>query len=92
MSRLGLYTLVALTGASLILPCGLASSATARDSCGQRYRSCNVSCNQSVDADYTVGLCKKRCDIQLIACDTAPPASLSQARGVSTPRLPSNDE
>lgn len=70
MSRLGIRTLLALAGASLVIACSVTSAAAAMDNCGQRYRSCNVSCNQSVDGSSTLGVCKSRCDLQLIACDT----------------------
>jgi len=66
MSRLGIHTLLALAGASLVIACSVTSAAAAMDNCGQRYRSCNVSCNQSVDGSSTLGLCKSRCDLQLI--------------------------
>jgi hypothetical protein len=92
MARPDIHAHLALTSASLIFACALASSAAAMDNCGQRYRSCNVSCNQWFDGGNNLGQCKSRCDIQLIACGTAPPGSLNQARGVSTPRLPVNND
>ena len=70
MSRLGIRTLLALAGASLVIACSVTSAAAAMENCGQRYLSCNVSCNQSVDGSSTLGVCKSRCDLLLIACDT----------------------
>ena len=70
MSRLGIRTLLALAGASLVIACSVTSAAAAMENCGQRYLSCNVSCNQSVDGSSTLGVCKSRCDLILIACDT----------------------
>jgi hypothetical protein len=92
MSRLGIKTLLALAGASLTVACSVMSAAAAMDNCGQTYRSCNVSCNQSPDASNALGVCKKRCDLQLIACDTQSADPVSRARGASAGRLPSNDD
>jgi len=91
MSRLGIRTLLALAGASLVIACSVTSAAAAMENCGQRYLSCNVSCNQSVDGSSTLGVCKSRCDLILIACDTVAAGPLTQARGLSTRPLPSND-
>jgi hypothetical protein len=92
MSRLGIHALLVLAGASLVVSCSITAAAAAMDTCGKRYRSCNVGCNQSVPAGSTLGVCKRHCDLQLIACDTEPAAPLMQAREVPIRRLPSNEE
>ncbi len=92
MSRLGFHALLVLAGASLVVSCSVTSAAAAMDTCGKRYRSCNVGCNQSLHASSTLGICKQQCDLRLIACDTRPAGPLMQARDLPARRLPPNDD
>jgi hypothetical protein len=92
MSPLGIHAVIALAGASLGVACSLTSAAATMDNCGQSYRSCNISCNQSLSGSSALAVCKKRCDLQLITCDMVPADPLTQARGVSTRRLRSSDD
>ena len=71
MSRLALYALAVRTCAGLVFALGTGTSAAA-DECDQRYRSCNLGCDQSLHAVEKVAVCKNRCDHRLIACDRQP--------------------
>jgi hypothetical protein len=66
MSRLANYALAVLTCAGLVLAFGIGAAA---EECNQRYKSCNLGCDQSVNAVEKVAVCKSRCDFRLIACD-----------------------
>jgi len=92
MSRLGIQALLVLASVSLVVACSVNSAAAAMDNCGHVYRRCNASCNQSVEPSSTLMVCKKQCDLRLIACDTEEAGSLTQAREVPTRHLPSNDD
>jgi hypothetical protein len=75
MTRLAACTLAVLTCAGAVLALGIGAAA-AVDECNQRYKSCNLGCDQSIDAMENVTVCKGRCDFRLIACDRLPlPAS-----------------
>ena len=90
-SRLGIRTLLALAGRSLVIGAQCHVCGSGNGQLRPTLPEFNVSCNQSVDGSRTLGVCKSRCDLQLIACDTVPAGPLTQARGLSTRRLPSND-
>jgi hypothetical protein len=70
MSRLGFRAFAALTCAILVL--GLAPPSASAGECSRGYRTCNGSCDQVVQSDATVLVCKSRCDLSLIACDRRP--------------------
>jgi hypothetical protein len=69
MSRLSIYPRAALTCAILVLASGIGPVAAAE--CSQRFKICNTSCNQLIQAE-NVGVCKIQCDFRLIACDAQP--------------------
>jgi hypothetical protein len=62
----------ALTCASLIFAAGMGPAASATEACSQHYKICNWSCDRPVGAVDTVAVCKSRCDLHLIACNTQP--------------------
>jgi hypothetical protein len=70
MSRLGFCACAALTCAILVL--GMATPPASAGECGRGYRVCNGSCEQIVQTDTKVLVCKSQCDLNLIACDKRP--------------------
>jgi hypothetical protein len=90
MSRLGIYASVVLTCAGLVLTPGIGRTASATEECGQRYKSCNWSCQQPFGAADKVIACKSRCDLRLIACDRQPTNAAAQGGRYSPQGLPAN--
>jgi hypothetical protein len=72
MSRLGFCAYAALTCATLVFASGMAPQSASAGECGRGYRTCNGSCEQPVQSDTKVLVCKNRCDLSLIACDKRP--------------------
>jgi hypothetical protein len=70
MSRLGFCACAALTCAILVF--GMAPRSASAGECSRGYRICNGSCEQVVQSDTKVLVCKNRCDLSLIACDKRP--------------------
>jgi hypothetical protein len=92
MSRLGIYVYVLLTCASLDVAFGMGRAASATEECGQRYKSCNWSCDQPIAGVDRVQACKNGCDLNLIACDRQPVNTTAQRGGYSPRALPRRDD
>jgi hypothetical protein len=63
MSRWCIGAPEALTYASLIFASGIGPAA-ASHGCGERYRICNVSCAEAIDANY-YPVCRMSCDARV---------------------------
>jgi hypothetical protein len=81
MSRWSSGALKALTFASLIFASGIGPAAATYE-CGHRYRICNMSCAQTIEAGDHAAVCRTQCDFRLIACgQTKPTGSADGGRG-----------
>jgi hypothetical protein len=76
MSRLSSRACAALTCAILAL--AMASPSASASECSRGYRVCNGSCDQLVQADTRILVCKNRCDLSLIACDKRPASPFTE--------------
>jgi hypothetical protein len=80
MSRWSSGALKALSYASLIFASGIGPAA-ATSECGHRYRICNMSCAQTIEAGDYAAVCRTRCDLRLIACGQTKPTGSDGDRG-----------
>ena len=76
MSRLSFCACAALTCAILVF--GMVPPTASAGDCSRGYRVCNGSCDQVVQSDTKVLVCKSRCDLSLIACDKRPSSPFTE--------------